>query len=62
MAVDKLAYSIPELCEATGFRRTKIYEELRLGNLKSIKLGRRTVIRAEELRRWLATLPAGDFK
>ena len=55
---DKLAYSVAETTKATGFGRTRIYQEIKEGRLKTIKLGRRTAILAEELRRWLNELRA----
>jgi hypothetical protein len=49
-----LAYSIDEL----PFGRTKAYAEIAAGRLNAVKLGTRTLILADELRRYLASLPA----
>lgn len=55
--MQKLALSIEEFCDAVGIGRTRAYEEIRLGRLKVSKSGRRSLIPAEEIHRWLATLP-----
>jgi excisionase family DNA binding protein len=52
----RLAYSIPEFCSAIGVGRTKVYEEIKAGRLRSIKVGARSIIAAEEGRAWLQRL------
>jgi hypothetical protein len=49
-----LAYAIDEL----PFGRTKAYAEIGAGRLNAVKLGSRTLILADELRRYLESLPA----
>lgn len=49
----KLAYSIPEAIETSGIHRDLIYSEINSGRLKSIKIGRRRLVRAEALEAWL---------
>jgi hypothetical protein len=49
-----LAYNIDEL----PFGRTKAYAEIAAGRLNAVKLGSRTLILADELRRYLESLPA----
>jgi hypothetical protein len=49
-----LAYNIDEL----PFGRTKAYAEIAVGRLHAVKLGTRTLVLADELRRYLANLPA----
>jgi len=49
----KLAYSIPEAIETSGIQRDLIYSEINSGRLKSIKIGRRRLVRAEALEQWL---------
>lgn len=56
----KLAFSIDELCDATGVRRNLIYDEIKAGRLKSRKLGRRTIILDEDARSWLRALPNNE--
>jgi excisionase family DNA binding protein len=52
-----LAVGIPEACKLTSLSRSRLYGELRSGNLKACKSGRRTLIAMSELSRWLAALP-----
>lgn len=52
-----LTYSIEEARKVTGTGRTVLYEEIEAGRLRAVKRGRRTLILAEDLRRWLASLP-----
>jgi hypothetical protein len=53
---EKLAYTVPELQKATGLGRTRIYEEIKLGRLHLTKVGRRSIIRTDDARMWLANL------
>lgn len=49
----KRAFSIPEVCQISSIGRTRVYGEIKAGNLRAKKCGRRTVIRAEDLDAWL---------
>lgn len=53
----KLAYTVDEACEASGFGRTTIYELIKRGVLDARKFGSRTVILAVSLDAWLSSLP-----
>src|SRR5262245_5545504 len=53
-----LAYSVPNACSVSGSGRTKIYEAINSGELRAVKHGRRTLILAEDLQRWLQSLPS----
>jgi excisionase family DNA binding protein len=55
---DRLAYSIAEACAVVGIRRTTLYKEIRSGGLRAVKIGERTVILADDLRRWLNGRPS----
>ena len=55
-APQKLALSIPEFLAAVPIGRTKLYEELKAGRLRAVKVGKRTLILITEAERWLATL------
>lgn len=53
-----LAHSVDGAARAANIGRVTIYEEIREGRLKARKVGRRTIILDEDLRAWLAALPA----
>lgn len=48
--MEKLAYTIPEFCEATGVRRTTAYNLIRLKQIERVKIGGRTLITATSVR------------
>ncbi len=52
-----LSYSIADIVKLSGVGRTLLYEEIKAGRLKAHKLGRRTLILADDLQHWLAGLP-----
>ena len=52
-----LSYSIADVVNLSGVGRTVLYEEIKAGRLKAHKLGRRTLILADDLQHWLAGLP-----
>jgi hypothetical protein len=53
----KLAYSPEEAARATELGRTSIFEAMRAGRIERRKIGARTIIPAESLRAFLASLP-----
>ena len=52
------AIAIPKACERIGLSRSKFYELLNQQEIPSIKVGRRRLIRIDDLDRWLASLPS----
>lgn len=48
--------SVRDVTAATGLGRTRVYEEFRNG-LPSVRVGRRRLIRTEDLEAWLSRLP-----
>lgn len=50
------AISIELFCERYGVGRTKVYEEIKFGRLKAVKLGSRTLIPVDRAEEWLANL------
>lgn len=54
---EPIAYSVEETRKVTGIGRTAIYEEIKAGRLRAVKRGRRTLILADDIRRWLEALP-----
>jgi excisionase family DNA binding protein len=57
-----LAYSIAEACSVARTGRTSLYEAIRSGALRAVKRGRRTIVLADDLRRYLESLPAVEPK
>jgi excisionase family DNA binding protein len=53
-----LSHGVESLPGKTGLGRTFIFNEIRAKRLKAVKAGRRTLVRDEDLRTWLASLPA----
>jgi excisionase family DNA binding protein len=49
----KLAYTVPEFCAATGIGRTSVYEEIAAGRLKAIKAAGRRLILHQDGAAWL---------
>ena len=54
---EPIAYSITEAATVARGSRTALYEAMKRGELRAVKRGSRTLILAEDLRRWLASLP-----
>ena len=44
-----LAYSVAEAMQVSSLGRTKLYELISLGSIETIKVGRRTLIKAASL-------------
>ena len=52
--MEQLAVSIIDTAKALGLGRTSIYAMIADGRLEAFKLGRRTLIKAESVRRLIA--------
>ena len=50
MAHDPIAYTVPVACKLGGIGLTKLYELMTSGELPSVKVGRRRLIMADDLR------------
>lgn len=53
----QFAYSISQVLEMVPVGRTTLYHEISQGRLKAKKIGRRTLILAEDLERFIENLP-----
>jgi hypothetical protein len=51
------SFSIDEFCRRNGIGRSLTYIEIRSGRLIARKMRKRTIITADDERRWLASLP-----
>jgi excisionase family DNA binding protein len=56
---DRLAVSPAEAGRLVGIGRTKIYEAIGTGELKSLKIGARRLVAIDALRDWLRTHEVG---
>jgi excisionase family DNA binding protein len=54
---ERAAYSVAEAAVLAGVGRDQVYSAIREGQLEARKWGRRTVIPAEALRRFLSDFP-----
>ena len=50
-AMEQLAYSINDTAKALSLGRTSVYALIGDGRLEAFKLGRRTLVKAESIRR-----------
>lgn len=53
--------SVPEACRRLGIGRTKVYELIGSGQIKALKIGKRTLVEDDELDRVIAGLPAAKI-
>jgi excisionase family DNA binding protein len=56
----KRAYPILEFCRTYGIGRSKAYVEMAEGRLRSVTVGRRRLIRADDAENWLASLTSSS--
>ena len=59
--MDKLAHSPEESAQILGICRTKIFQEIRAGRLRARKVGKRTILLADDLREYARNLPVREF-
>ena len=50
--MDRLSYSVKEFAEITGLKKNHIYIMGQEGKIKTIKIGKRVLIPAEEAKRF----------
>ncbi len=49
-----IALSIPDACHITGVQKDTIYRAINRGELRSLKIGRRRLIRMDSLKAWIS--------
>lgn len=54
----KELFTIGDFAAMTNLGRTRIYELLKRGEVKAVKIGRRTLIRREDAEAWISNLAA----
>jgi excisionase family DNA binding protein len=54
----RLVFTIAEACAVAGIRRTTLYKEIHSGELRAVKIGGRTIILVDDLRRWVKGRPS----
>ncbi len=57
MENEKLAFTIAEAVKTAAVSRTELYRAVGRGELSLRKRGKRSIILADELKRWLTSLP-----
>jgi len=62
MSQNPIALKIPEACTAARVGRTSLYEAIKRGELRALKRGKSTLILADDLRRWVESLPTVECK
>ena len=60
--VPTLAYTVDEACSVAGIRRTALYKAIGTGELVARKYGRKTLILATDLHRFIDGLPTIEPK
>ncbi|MBE0580144.1 MAG: helix-turn-helix domain-containing protein [Devosia sp.] len=60
--LEKIALTIEEAARAASISRSRLYEMIKTGLLNSRKNGRQTLILADDLKAFIASLPASDAK
>ena len=52
-SAERLAYSVNEAARLTGLSRDLLYDQMRRGNLRYVKIGRRRLITRQHLEQFL---------
>lgn len=57
-----IAHTIADAAKVSGLGRTSLYELIGAGKIEARKAGNRTLIPAESLRAYIASLPAATIR
>jgi excisionase family DNA binding protein len=57
LRAEKIAYSVAEVSQLISVGRTTIYGAIKNGDLRTNKIGRRTLVTATSLQMWMDSLP-----
>jgi excisionase family DNA binding protein len=60
VAASKFAYRFDELTKLLGIGRSTLYAEIKSGRLRRTKIGRRSLVLADDLAEYLASLQAAS--
>lgn len=56
-ASEPLSYTLKGAIAATSVSRSSLLKEIKMGRLRSLKMGKRVLILSDDLRAWLLALP-----
>lgn len=62
MTDEIIAYTIQGAVKASGLTRTRIYNLIGDGSIAAVKAGRRSLVKADSLRRYISALPPAAIK
>lgn len=58
--MQKFAYTVTETMREIGIGRSKLYAEIKAGNITPRKIGKKTIFLAEEIKNYLNNLPKAN--
>jgi excisionase family DNA binding protein len=59
---ETISFTIQDAVKNSGLTRTRLYVLIGDGSIEAVKAGRRTLIKAQSLRRYVDNLPAATIK
>lgn len=59
--ITPLSYSVTNAAKALDVSRSTVYNLIASGQIVALKMGTRTIVTAEELKRYLGTLPKAEI-
>jgi excisionase family DNA binding protein len=55
-----IGLGIAQVCATLGIGRTSVYGLIKVGRLRAVKIGRRTIVLSEDLQAFVGHLKTGD--